>query len=260
MLSQQNKRAVKRCFSRAANTYDQAASLQQQVAQRLMLQLPMPYQHPTFILDIGAGTGYCSRALAKCYPAAEVLGIDFAEGMNQVATRHALTNEKHICADFDHLPLANSCADVVVSSLALQWSQNIAVSFKELARVLKPHGYLNFATLIEGSLAELKIASIQNGCLSKTNPLLSLSAIQNLLASQLTVLSCHTETKILTFPDVSSVLRSLKAVGANHLYQPVGRGLQGKHSLQKLAEAYQPFAIQGALPLRYEIAYFSAIK
>ena len=43
-------------FSRAAKTYDSAATLQRVVAQRVMLNLPSDIEM-TRILDLGSGTG-----------------------------------------------------------------------------------------------------------------------------------------------------------------------------------------------------------
>ena len=59
-----DKRQVAASFSRAAASYDSVAALQRAVADALLARLPVDLR-PQRWLDLGCGTGYCTRALAQ---------------------------------------------------------------------------------------------------------------------------------------------------------------------------------------------------
>ena len=58
-----NKQRARRAFDRAVGTYDAHAALQRLVVDQLVERLDLIRINPATILDIGAGTGYCARAL-----------------------------------------------------------------------------------------------------------------------------------------------------------------------------------------------------
>lgn len=75
------KAAVAAAFSSAADTYDDSAGLQREVAERLagrIAGLPLPGQPR--ILEIGCGTGFLSRALCSLNPSALVV-TDISQAM-----------------------------------------------------------------------------------------------------------------------------------------------------------------------------------
>ena len=69
-----DKRQVAASFSRAAASYDSVAALQRTVADTLLAQLPADLR-PQRWLDLGCGTGYCTRALAQRYGAGQGLAV-----------------------------------------------------------------------------------------------------------------------------------------------------------------------------------------
>lgn len=99
----QLKRHLIHNFSRAAQHYDQAASLQQQVGTQLFMQFPPNWQ-PQILLDAGAGTGYFSKQLTQQYPNAHIMSLDIAPSMSQQAKQKV---NQVVTADFDALPLPN---------------------------------------------------------------------------------------------------------------------------------------------------------
>ena len=76
-----DKRRVRRTFDRAAETYDAHAVVQRLVADRLLDNLDFIRLAPKTILDIGAGTGYCARSLARRYPRARTVLLDVSPAM-----------------------------------------------------------------------------------------------------------------------------------------------------------------------------------
>jgi ubiquinone/menaquinone biosynthesis C-methylase UbiE len=99
---------------------------------------------PQRVLDVGCGTGYLLRALARNYPRAEQLaGIDAAPNMIETAKR--LTDDERLTFAIgvaEHLPYPDASIDLVVSSTSFDhWSDQLA-GLTECARVLRPGGHL----------------------------------------------------------------------------------------------------------------------
>jgi SAM-dependent methyltransferase len=88
-------------------------------------------------LDVGTGTGDGALALARRFPAAEVVGVDLSEGMLELARRKApqLRFER---ADASSLPFPDGSFDVVAHA-------NMIPFFDEVERVTAPRGWALFA-------------------------------------------------------------------------------------------------------------------
>lgn len=91
------------------------------------------------VLDLGCGEGYdLSRVKLK---EAQIFGIDSSEEMVKLAQKKNPEGEIRT-ASFDALPFPDLFFDVVISKWALQTSLDIDPVYQEIARVLKPGGYL----------------------------------------------------------------------------------------------------------------------
>jgi malonyl-CoA O-methyltransferase len=63
-----------------------------------------------------------------------------------------------------------------------------------------------------------------------------------------------------TYPDVTSVMRDLKAIGAHNVMQGRRRGLMGKNAWQKAIGEYEKLRTDGKLPATFEVVYGHAWK
>ena len=92
---------------------------------------------PRRILDLGTGTGRAAAALARRWPDADVLGVDFAPEMIAEARRQLAAEladrVRFEVADAARLPYADGAFDLVVLA-------NMIPFFDELARVVAPGG------------------------------------------------------------------------------------------------------------------------
>lgn len=68
------------------------------------------------------------------------------------------------------------------------------------------------------------------------------------------------ERYTLTYDDVKSVMKDLKAIGAHNATEGRARGLQGRGFLQQLAQNYEQFRVDGKLPATFEVVYGHAWK
>ena len=103
-----------------------------------------PKNPPNCILDVGCGTGRLLRAAAIRWPAAQLLGIDPASQMLAEAQR--LTSRASFQTAFaEAIPFPDQTADLVLSSLSLHHWADQQKGLQEIARVLRPGGWLCLA-------------------------------------------------------------------------------------------------------------------
>ncbi len=131
-------------YDRAAPTYDEAWQKHlRPVTDDLLDRLPGALTGT--LVDLGCGTGYTTRALARDNPAARIVGVDVSSGMLWRA-RHAAPAFVHFeCADmlaFMRSTVSNSCR-MIVSTWSLGYSRPPEL-FKECARALSPGGTFAF--------------------------------------------------------------------------------------------------------------------
>ena len=99
------------------------------------------------VLDLGSGTGYPALLAAQTVGSTgSVVGLDLAEQMVAVAERKAkrlgLGNVTFQTGEVTSLPFGASSFDAVTSRFCLMFLPEIPKAAAEIARVLKPGGYL----------------------------------------------------------------------------------------------------------------------
>lgn len=270
-----DKRSIRAAFERAAAGYDQAAFLQQEVARRLDERLEVMRIEPERILDAGCGTGYALPLLRARYPKARLLGLDLAHGMLQAARGKCMTHSllgrlarglgyrslfpepcSLICADLERLPLKKDSLDLVWSNLTLQWVGDLEGCFREVHRVIRPGGLFAFSTFGPDTLKELRQAFAGLDGFAHVNRFIDLHDIGDMLVH---VGFAHPvmemEMLTLTYTDLKSLLRELKAIGADTVLEGRRPGLMGRRLWQRLSENYERQRRDGRLPATFEVIY-----
>ena len=262
-----NKALIKQSFNQASPSYDDAAVLQREVANRLDERLDLIKIQPEQILEIGAGTGYYSQLLQQRYPSANMIALDIAHSMllasrKKVSWFKKLRRKNHwVCADAQHLPLADNAVDMVASNLTLQWCDDLDQTFSDFNRCLKPEGLLMFTTFGPDTLKELRTSWKQVDDYNHVNAFIDMHDIGDaLLRAGFSDPVMDVEHITLTYKEVMQLMRELKAIGAHNVTLGRQRGLTGKNKLQKLFAAYEQFRQDDVLPCTYEIVYGHAWK
>ena len=259
-----NKRLVRVAFDRAASSYDAHAVLQREIADRMSARLDYIKHQPQTILDAGAGTGYGTRSLRSRYPEASIVALDLALAMLKIARPPVGFWQKMrrspplhaLCGDIDSLPLKTSSVDMVWSSLALQWCNDLNVSFAELYRVLAPGGLLMFATFGPDTLKQLRAAFAAVDDYHHVNQFVDMHDIGDVLMSVgFNAPVMDMEYITLTYADLKTLLRELKAIGAQHVNAGRHPGLTSRSRWQALEAAFERFREDGRLPATYEVIY-----
>lgn len=245
-------------FDRAAGSYDAAAEFQCLICDRLVGMLP-PEIEPLRIVDLGCGTGYSSLQLARRFPRAEILAIDFAPSM-LVRARDRAGADHCIGADLQRLPLRSNTVDLACSSLALQWCDPLQ-AFGEAARVLRPGAMLALATVGPGTLRELDSAFAgidEHDHVMDFSGLASLQA--QLAAAGLRLVHALDEPLTLFRPNLHGILRELKAIGANTVGPRRRRGMLSRAGWQAVERRYESLRGAAGLPVTYCALYLLAIR
>ncbi|HWV16479.1 MAG TPA: malonyl-ACP O-methyltransferase BioC [Cellvibrio sp.] len=254
------KHRIAKSFSRAAHSYDAVANLQRCVGGQLLSDIAQD-KTAQIVMDLGCGTGYFAQPLRERFPAAKILAVDLAEGMLQFARARNSFALDCVCGDAEYLPLADASVDVIFSSLALQWCNNLPQLFAELQRVLKPGGKLFFSTLGPDTLHELKTAWQQVDSYVHVNRFTSREQLlQTLQASGLSLDNFTRQLSVLQFEKLVDLTRELKALGAHNVNSGQPEGLTGRKKIAAFKAAYEQFRHNHYLPASYDIFYVAARK
>lgn len=102
----------------------------------------MDLQPTDRVLDLGCGTGWASRRLARV--AAEVVGLDVADEMLRRAERTSsgFSNIRYVWGSAEKIPVADNYFTKVLSVESFYYYANQGKALDELRRVLAPGGRL----------------------------------------------------------------------------------------------------------------------
>ena len=264
---------VRRGFDRAAASYDSHAVLQCEVCDRLLERLDFMKLAPQQVLDVGAGTGYGLQQLRTRYAAANLIGLDLSTTMlmrarsklpatnwlDRISSRlisKPTTSTDFICADMERLPLKSHSVDLLWSSLALQWANDLEATLRDFYRTLAPGGLLMFATFGPDTLKELRVAFTHIDDAPHVNRFADLHDIGDMLVNAgFASPVMEMEMLTLTYADLKSLMIDLKGIGAHNAAVARPRGLLGKSAWKILEQQYEGNRVDGRLPATYEVIY-----
>jgi ubiquinone/menaquinone biosynthesis C-methylase UbiE len=111
---------------------------------------PVPHR----VLDVGCGTGRLLERLARTWPAAEMIGVDPAPGMVEVArAKHqGDARFRFEIAAAEELPFLDATFDLALSTVSFHhWSEPLK-GLREFARVIRPGARLFLADAYPGGI------------------------------------------------------------------------------------------------------------
>ncbi len=254
------KPQVRRAFEGAAAAYDRHALLQQEVGERLLERVAEIRRTPAWVLDIGMGTGRCTEALARRFRAARVAGIDLAPAMARMARGRRRLRlypaPRYVVGDMETLPVASATVDLLFSNLSFQWATDLHGLLAELYRVARPGTPLIFSSFGPDTLGELRSAwaSVDPGV--HVNRFLDMHDVGDaMMQAGFTDVVTDVDRLVEHHPDVLSIMRGLKAIGAHNVAARRRRGLTGRRLLEGVGAAYEGYRGEEGLPVTYEVVY-----
>ena len=254
-----DKKTTRKHFERAAESYDAAAVLQQEVAKRLSERLDYIKIKPKRSLDVGCGTGYLTKDLLSRYPKAKVVALDLALNMVRKSKQHGrwLHKPQAVCADADQLPIKADSVELIVSNLMLQWSNDLNKTFTGFHSVLAPNGLLLFSTFGPDTLKEMRESWANVDQQPHTSSFSDMHEIGDaLLNAGFINPVTDMETITMTYKSVRQLMKDIKNIGATNSRTERSKGLMGKQKLNAFEKAYDAFKTKdGLYPATWEIIY-----
>jgi len=122
---------------------------------------------PLNVVELGSGTGICTRALLA-HPdwsssISTLKAFEPSEGMRQVFSDKVKDSRVSIAEGyFDHVPVEDQWADVIIVAQALHWCPDYEKAAQEFCRILKPNGILAFIWNLEDRDAAHWVAQLRD--------------------------------------------------------------------------------------------------
>jgi malonyl-CoA O-methyltransferase len=243
------KAAVAAAFSAAAETYNDGADVQRNAADGLARRIgTLPLPAKPRILEIGCGTGFLSAHLMRM-AGADVLLSDISESMLERCRRSLApdTSARFLQMDGEEPEAAGTGFDLICSSFAFQWFNDLAGSLDRLAALLAPGGHLMFATLGADSFHEWRQAHAQLNLASAVRNYPTGDALSRMLPKS-GVGKIEEEHVVRDYPDGLAFLDHLKKIGA-HLPETSHRPL-APGALRRVLRRFE-----GGISVTYHVAY-----
>jgi malonyl-CoA O-methyltransferase len=252
-MNRPSKARIRQSFERAAPTYDSAATVQRSICQQLLARLPADCS-PRCLLDAGCGTGYALNLLHARFAQANMLALDLSAAM----LHRVSTPCDRLAGDLEHLPLADASIDLYWSSLAVQWCE-LPRAMAEARRVLKPGGQLALASLGPDTFHELRHAFAGVDQYRHTLAFHTPGEIAQMARDAgFSAVAVQQETITAHYADFTTLLKAVKAIGANQLGDGRRTGMMSRGSFSSAEAAGESLRTAAGLPLSYDVVTLTA--
>jgi len=254
--------AAQAAFAGAAQTYDAAAVLAQEVGRRMAERLAYVRLEPKRMADVGCATGDGIHALIQHYPKAQPLAVDFALPMlRAVKGRSGFFDRLRgrapglVNGDAAQLPLADNSLDLVWSNLMLHWLEDPLPALRELHRTMTVGGLLTFSMLGPDTLKEIRRAFEACGIAPSLRAFPDMHDVGDMLvAAGFADPVMDMENITLTYRNPRGLLRDQRHLGVRDSLL----GCLPWRQWRRVFSAWQ--RLDGLLPASFEIVYGHAWK
>ncbi|MDO7833863.1 malonyl-ACP O-methyltransferase [Sphingobium sp. HBC34] len=235
-MNDSRKHRISAAFGAAAGQYERHAG-PQRLAATLVADLAQR-QRPdgvARILEIGCGTGFLTRDIQARWPGAELIATDIAPAMLAQAASHGLIAGTFLPMDGEAPAFDGPWFDLILSSLAFQWFDDLDGAIARLAGLLRPGGSLIFSTMGQGSFARWRAAHAACGLVTGVPDYPSLDALRAMLAAHGDAFAFD-EDYPLDCGDARGLIAHLKGIGA--VVPTEGRPPLGPRALRRVMAVF----------------------
>ena len=216
---------------------------------------------PTAI-DLGTHGGVLADHLSNRDTIDTVVRCDLSPEMAGAAGATGPT----VVADEEMMPFGEATADLIVSTLALHWTNDLPGALVQINRTLRPDGLFLGALLGGNSLSELRIAlteaeiEISGGANPRLSPLTDIRDLGGLLQRAGFALPVvDRETVTVTYDNVFRLITDLRGMGETNASLNRDRKIPPRAFWPRVAEIYHDrFAeADGRIPVTFELIHAS---
>lgn len=238
-------RAIKTWRTSKSNDVVEYDYIRTEIATRLVDRLDDMKRAFPLALDLGAGSGHIYRAICandalEGYDTEPFGGIGGVRKLVQLDASHTLLHRdadlpvegSHRCDTYrlaandeeDALPFPDGTFDLVISSCALHWVNQLPQVFAEIHRVLKPDGCFLLA-MMGGTeiLPELRAAMVlaelerEGGVSPHVGPFVQATDVGSLLQrAGFALPTVDVDTHTVTYPDATVLMEHLQRMGESN--------------------------------------------
>lgn len=258
-----DRAALRRHKARAAASLPAADFLIREAGNRLIERLDAVRRTFPAALDLGCQTGALAPQLAG--KVGQLIQADASEALARRAGRE--NGISTVVADEDLLPFAPARFDLVISCLALQWTNDLPGALRQMRTILKPGG-LFLASMIGGnSLHELREAwieaelELEGGAGPRVSPFVELRDAAGLLQRAGFALPvADVDTITVDYADPSRLMADLRAMGETNAATARRRNFTRRATLDRVSEIYRARHGDGAgrVPATFDIVTMTA--
>jgi malonyl-CoA O-methyltransferase len=248
-----NPQRIHADFQRLGCRSDQNTAVSKTLGENLLQRLVSFNLQPQVIVDLGAGRGIFTEALAQHYPEAQVIAVDYA--LSQLQNR-GVAKKSALCARAEILPFADNSVDLLFCHLMLHWCANPEVVIHEIQRVLKPNGVLLFSVLAPDSLQELRHVFLT---LSDKPTIPTFTDMHNwgdlLQQAQFKNPVVDVEYFNVYYDNFSQLMLALRTQSPTYFLHNMNKGLMTPRQWQRLETAYEAYRDEYGLVVTLEMVY-----
>jgi malonyl-CoA O-methyltransferase len=208
-----DKEIIRKRFAKSWQTYNQHASVQLEICQKLTGSLQdKRLSNFESILEVGCGSGLLTRELLKQtkirhYYANDLTG-EQKTGITQIFRQFRFSNWSFLEGDAEVIDFPQQL-DGVISTSTVQWFNDLPAFIPKVHQVLNTKGIFAFSTFGPGNFSEIK-STCQQGL-----SYYSTDEIQEMLAKYFDVELIHDEKTRLHFNSPIEILHHIKNTGVN---------------------------------------------
>jgi malonyl-CoA O-methyltransferase/biotin synthesis protein BioG len=242
--------AIAKTFGRSFASYDKEAKVQLQIARRLakLVLKRIDPEEILEILEIGVGTGFLTKELAKKLKGKQwhlndlsASAADYTKGI--VDTIPAFIEGD---AQLQEFPKG---MDLIVSASCFQWIENLEAFFKKLAASCNIGSMLAFSTFLPENLREIR--SLTGRGLNY----MGIVGLESIMTKNgFEILCSEAETIKVDFEDPIAVLRHLRETGVGGSFADFWTPQKLKHFSKQYSEFFSNG--KGGVTLTYRPIYF----
>lgn len=242
-------------FSKAAHTYEQSADIQRYVGDKLISSINV--QDPTHILDLGCGTGFFTKKLAKQFPNSQIIAIDISDPMIGLAKRvNNIKNINYIQSNISDYQFSEK-EDILFSNAAFQWVNSPRSIFKTISDCAKP-GFKAYISVF-GPNTFNELSKALNACLSypvklDSESFLRIQEWQNIVNPLFDQVSLKQDLITKVYPNSLALLKHIKNTGTQGRDKKIN-GLWTKSTINKLDSFFNEN--YGEVQITYQIYYLT---
>eukprot|EP00968_Pinguiococcus_pyrenoidosus_P011504 scaffold926_cov248-Pinguiococcus_pyrenoidosus.AAC.17 len=221
--------AATRMRARPATADSKLHNLKYEVASHLLDRLEDIKRDFPYALDVGCGLGHVREALRSVPGAGGIetlLQTDCSREMVRFCQESQSTAAsgdlalRYLVADEEFLPFQDDSFDLVLSSMAMHWVNDLPGMLLQVRRCLKPDGAFLGAMLGQSTLDELRVSlllaeqEVESGVSQHISPMTQMSDVAGLVwgaGFRLPVVDYDTYT--LEFQDMYELMRELRHAG-----------------------------------------------